>query len=106
MRLSRRPPLALERLEDRILLAGNLLITSEVPGRDAYNLKEYTQQGALVSSQSIPQAPASNEYQDARGLSVGPSGNVNIYDGTFKPSLATLSAGTTPSWSYQTLPGW
>jgi hypothetical protein len=102
---TRRTPLGIERLEERTLLAGNLLITSEVPGTLAYNLKEYTQQGALVSSQPIPQAPGSTEYEDARGLSVDPSGNVNIYDGTFTPSLATLSAAT-QTWSFQTFDGW
>jgi hypothetical protein len=99
------PSLTLEPLEDRTLLAGNLLITAEVPGQIAYNLMQYTQQGARVSSQSIPQAPGSTEYEDARGLSVDPSGNVNIYDGTFTPSLATLSAATN-IWSFQTLSGW
>jgi hypothetical protein len=102
---SARPTLRLERLEDRVLLAGNLLITGEVPGQYAYNLQEYTQQGALVGSQSIPQAPGATETEDARDLSVGPNGNVNIYDGTNTPSLATLSAATN-TWSYQTLSGW
>jgi hypothetical protein len=94
-----------ESLEERTLLAGNLLATTEVPGQIAYNLMQYTQQGSRVSSQSIPQAPGSNEYEDARGLSVDPSGNVNVFDGTFNPSLATLSA-TTHTWSFQTTTGW
>jgi hypothetical protein len=88
-----------------MLLAGNLLITAEVPGAIAYNLMQYTQQGVRVSSQPIPQAPGSNDFPDARGLSVGPSGNVNIYDGTFIPSLATLSAATN-TFSFQTFSGW
>ncbi len=100
-----RPTLMLEQLEDRLLLAGNLIATTEVPGVINYNLIQYTQQGALVSSQNIPQAPGANEYEDARGLSVGPTGNVNIFDGTFNPSLATL-APATQTWSFQTSPGW
>jgi len=36
---------------------------------------------------------------------VGPSGNVNIYDGTFTPALATYTP-TTNSFSFQTFPGW
>jgi hypothetical protein len=59
----------------------------------------------LVSSQSIPQAPGANEPEHARGLSVGPLGDVNIFDGTASPSLATLSAATN-NWSFQTLSGW
>lgn len=113
MRLSaRRPsrrtlnhPLRLEQLEDRTLLAGNLIITAEVPSSFSYNLMEYTQQGALVNSQSIPQAPGATETEHARGLSVGPSGDVNVFDGTSTPSLATLSASTS-NWSFQTSPGW
>jgi hypothetical protein len=104
-RPARRRLLTLEPLEDRTLLAGNLLITTEVPGSNAYNLMEYTRQGAFVSSQPIPQAPGANEYEDARGLSVSPNGNVNIFDGTFSPSLATYSPSAN-SWSFQTMSGW
>src|SRR5690349_4615857 len=101
----RRQPLTLEPLEDRTLLSGDLLAVTQVPGTDVYNLREYTQQGVQVSSQSVPQAPGTTEYEDARGLSVGPTGNVNIYDGTFTPSLATYSPAA-KSWSFQTLSGW
>ena len=93
----RRQLLMLEQLEDRTLLSGDLLITA------ANNLLEYTQQGALVSSHLIPQAPGGDS--GARGLSMGPSGVVYVYDGTFTPSVATLSA-TTHTWSFQTLAGW
>ena len=102
---STRQPLMLERLEDRTLFAGNLMITAEIPGIPAYNLQQYTQQGALVSSQNITLAPGSTDSMDARGLSVGPSGNVSIYDGTNTPSLATYSP-TANSWSYLTASGW
>jgi len=54
---TRRAPLQIELLEERTLLAGNLLIDAEVPGQNAYNLMQYTQQGALVSSQAVPAAP-------------------------------------------------
>jgi hypothetical protein len=101
----RRKPLLIEQLEDRNLLSGNLLITAEVPNSPNYNLMQYTQQGALVSSQPVPPAPGSTETPDARGLSVGPSGNIDIFDGTQTPSLATLSS-TTQNWLFQTAPGW
>jgi hypothetical protein len=90
-------------LEDRTLLAGNLLLTTQVPGQGAYNLLQYTQQGAQVSS--VPIASPPTDSVDARGLSVDPSGNVNIYDGTFTPSLATYSPSGN-SWTFQNLAGW
>jgi hypothetical protein len=82
-----------------------LLIDAEVPGVLIYNLMEFSQQGALVSSHPVTAAPGSTDFPDARGLSVDPSGNVNIYDGTFTPSLATYAPASN-SWSYQTFPGW
>jgi hypothetical protein len=66
---------------------------------------EYTQQGVQVNSQSIPQTPGAGLTDHPRGLSVGPTGDVNIFDGTSSPSLATLSASTS-NWSFQTTPGW
>lgn len=103
---NRRQPLTLEQLEDRTLLSGDLLVTAEVPGAYNYNLMQYTQQGVLVNSQAIPKTPGATENQDARGLSIGPSGNVNVFDGTATPSLAVLSAGTPQAWSFRTAPGW
>src|SRR5690349_21487500 len=100
-----RPTLLLEQLEDRLLLAGNLIATTEVPGRVDYSLMVYPQPGTQVSSQNSPPVPAANEYQDARGLTVDPSGNVNILDGTLSPALATLSTAT-QTWSFHTTPGW
>jgi hypothetical protein len=98
-----RARLSLEALEDRVLMAGNLLITTEFPGSTVYHLMEYAQDGTQISSQVVPAGPT--ESVQARGLSVAPSGDVNIYDGTFNPALATLSAST-HTWSFQTFPGW
>src|SRR6185437_10191619 len=98
-------PLTLEILEDRTLLSGDLLVSAEVPNAPNYNLMQYTQQGVLVSSQPIPPAPGATETPDARGLSVDSSGNVNVFDGTLTPSVATLSSST-QNWSFQTTPGW
>jgi hypothetical protein len=95
----------LEVLEDRSLLSGDLLLTAQVPGASTYNLREYTPDGAIVSSQPVPPVPGSTDLPEARGLSVDPSGNVNLFDGTFMPGLATLSA-TSGTWSFQTFPGW
>jgi hypothetical protein len=109
-RFARRRLLALEPLEDRTLLSGNLLITGQDPILGNYNLQQYTQQGNLVSSQAVPPAPGSTETPDVRGLSVDPSGNVNIFDGTQTPALATISLPTpssvSQSWLFQAAPGW
>jgi hypothetical protein len=98
-------PLTLEALEDRTLLAGNLFLTTEVPGAIDYHFMQYDQAGDLLSSQPIPPAPGSTEYPNPRGLSVSPDGSVNFYDGTFTPALATL-APDGQTWSFQTLAGW
>ncbi|HJT31414.1 MAG TPA: hypothetical protein VJ783_05140 [Pirellulales bacterium] len=96
----------LEQLEDRRLLAGDLLVTTEVPGKVEYNLTQYTQQGAIVDSQRIPQSPTATELQAARGVTVDQNGNAHIVDGSFSPFLDTYSPGQQPAWSYQTAPGW
>lgn len=98
-------PLIIEPLEDRNLLSGNLLITVQDPASGNYNLMQYNQQGALLSSQQVPPTPGATETPDVRGLSVDPSGNVNVFDGTQSPSLATLSS-VTQKWLFQTAPGW
>lgn len=105
-RSARRTRLSFESLEHRTLLAGDLLVSTEVPGQLNYNLMEYSQQGALVHSQKIPQSPTATEYQEARGLTVDPSGDVHIVDGSYSAFLDTYSPGQTPAWSYQTAPGW
>jgi hypothetical protein len=100
---ARRAPLGIECLEERTLLSGNLLADTQVPGQVAYNLREYTQQGALVSSHPVAAAPGGD--LEARGLSVDPSGNVNLYDGTFTPALATYAPAIN-TFSYQMFSGW
>src|SRR5258708_5340995 len=95
--------LEFERLEDRNLLSGDLLLTAQDPGVIVYRLLEYTQAGSLVSSTLIP--PASSEYQDARGLTVDSSSNIDIYNGTFTPYLSTYVAAS-HTWTKQTFAGW
>jgi hypothetical protein len=90
-------------LEERISLAGDLLLTTEVPGVNLYNLMQYTQDGALVRSLPIPPPPSGDT--PARGLSVGPFGDAHVFDGSSLPALATLPADS-PTWSFQTYPGW
>lgn len=103
---SRSHPPTLEQLEDRTLLAGNLLITAwDLLSHTSY-LMEYSPQGDLLNSQLIALPSGSSDTNpEARGLSVDPSGNVNIYDGTSTPTLATYSAANN-SWTYLTASGW
>jgi PAS domain-containing protein len=98
----RRCLLMLEALEGRALLSGNLLVSGEILG-DGSKLAEYTQDGTLVNSRDIV-LPAGSDTT-ARGLTVGSSGDVHIYTGTFTPILATY-AFTANSWSYQSEGGW
>jgi hypothetical protein len=107
----RHQPLRLEQLEDRTLLSGDLLVAGAAMGSN-YNLIQYSQQGGVLSSQPIPLVPGSTQYQAARGLTVDPSGNVDVFDGvlppggTLTPALATLSAATNIWSSPQTVSGW
>ena len=73
-----------------------LLTVSDVTvnGATTYNLKEYTHKRPGQYAVRTPGSGAT-ENEDARGLSVDPSGNIEIYDGTSTPSLATLSAKPT-----------
>ena len=107
----RHQPLRLEQLEDRTLLSGDLLVAGAAMGSN-YNLFQYSQQGDLLSSQAIPIVSGSAANPQAvRGLSVDPSGNVDVFDGflppsgTLTPALATLSAAT-QTWASQTVSGW
>jgi len=103
---TRNHPPTLEQLEDRTLLAGNLLITAGSPFSTVPYLLVYTQQGQLLNSQLISLPPGATDTNPvARGLSVDPSGNINIYDGTSTPALATYSAANN-SWTSLTASGW
>jgi hypothetical protein len=64
---------------------------------------DYTQAGTRVSMQSIPPVPGSTQYQSVSGLSVDPSGNVQVFENNLPAYLATLSKS---GWSFQTTPGW
>lgn len=98
--------LRMEVLEDRTLLSGNLLVDAFVSGDTNGTLMQFTQQGRLVSSVQVPIPPGSTDPgHQARGLSVDPSGNIDIYDGTFAPALATYAPAAN-SWSYQYFSGW
>jgi hypothetical protein len=102
-RAPRRRALNLEILEDRLVPAGNLLVTVAGP-YPQHQFREYTPAGALVRTVNIPPTPGSS-FDYARDLVQDPAGNVSVYDGTFTPYLATYHPATA-SWTQITYPGW
>jgi hypothetical protein len=99
----RRRAFALEQLEDRIALAGNILATVAGP-YPQHLFQEYTPSGSLVRAVNIPPTPGSN-FDYARSLVEDPSGTVYVYNGTFTPYLAAYNPAN-GSWSQTTYAGW
>ena len=90
--------LELEHLEDRVVPAGNILVSTDGAGAQQL-LQEYTPAGALVSSVGIPPGGTA---ENARDLVADGSGNVLVYNGTFDPYLSTYGSG---AWSHTTYSG-
>src|SRR5262245_28791244 len=91
----------LEVLEDRLTPVANILVSVD----GAYPqqlLKEFTQQGTLVQSRTIPPGAA---QQDARDLVVAPDGRIFVFNGSSPSYLSTYdpAAGT---WSHRAYAGW
>jgi hypothetical protein len=99
----RRRALALEQLEDRLALAGNILATVAGP-YPQHLFQEYTPTGSLVRAVNIPPTPGSS-FDYARGIVEDPSGAVYVYNGTFNPYLAAYNPAN-GSWTQTTYPGW
>src|SRR5262249_18284514 len=92
--------LDVELLEDRLVPAANLLVSTDGAAPQQL-LQEYTSGGTLVRSLAIPPGgPA----EDARDLVADSSGNILVYNGTFSPYLSTYSSSG--SWSHPTFAGW
>jgi hypothetical protein len=96
----RRPSLPqrplLERLEDRLAPAGNLLVSA--PGQ---YFREYTPTGSIVRAVAIPQPGDAN----ARDLVGDATGRIFFYNGTFTPFLSTYSSSSA-TWTHTTASGW
>ncbi|MFL5241324.1 MAG: fibronectin type III domain-containing protein [Gemmataceae bacterium] len=86
-------------------LSSNLMLTAEDPGTNVYRLLNYNQAGTLLSSTTIPLPPGSTDVEDARDLTVDTAGNIQIFNGTFSPSLSTY-ARAAQTWSQRTTTGW
>ena len=75
--------------------AGDLLVTTDFSTSPGTTLYEYTPGGTKVQSWAIP-FPGGNRksVEDLRDIVVGPTGNVDIFNGTFTPYLTTLNPVT------------
>src|SRR5262245_21611511 len=94
----------LEILEDRMLLAGNLLVS--VYGSYPQNqFRKYTSTGGLVRTVAVPMPTGSSSWDEARDITVDSAGKVSIYNGTFTPSLATYNSSIS-TWSQTSYTGW
>ena len=91
----------LESLEDRLVLSGNLLV-STTGASSQQVFEEFNAAGGLVRTVNIP-APPGTTSDTARDLVQDSTGKVCVYNGTFTPALATYSAG---NWTQQTYSGW
>jgi hypothetical protein len=102
-RPARRQRPVVEALEDRLVLSGDLLVTTAGSYPQQF-FKEFTPTGGLVRSLLVPPPPGSSG-DTARDLVADTAGNVYVYNGTFNPALATYNPATN-SWSQQTYKGW
>src|SRR5262249_25530209 len=90
----------LEKLEDRLVPAGNLLISTRVNSGLSY-LVEFPPAGQYVSDTVIPSVGPS---EGARDLVVDDRGNVQVFNGVNDPFLSTYAP--TGGWAHRTLAGW
>jgi hypothetical protein len=86
-----------------MLTPGDILVSSTTNLQTSV-LREYTTTGSLVQTFSVPIAPGGDAY--IRGIATDVTGKVQIYNGTFSPSLTTLDPTGSGSFSNHTLTGW
>ncbi|WZP01156.1 hypothetical protein EP7_005609 (plasmid) [Isosphaeraceae bacterium EP7] len=95
----RRQSFSLEPLESRTVLSAtpqNLLVSSSWEG----TILEFTPSGQYVGGLPVPQLDGG-----ARDLIQDASGKIQLFNGTFNPSLSTYDPASS-SWSHMTHPGW
>jgi hypothetical protein len=79
------------------LTAGDLLVSDPTQ----YALYEYTPDGGLVQTISVP--PTADRYN--RGVAVDEAGNIQVFNGTFRPTLSTYDPAA-QTWAHHSYPGW
>src|SRR5262249_16236488 len=102
-RVTRRWRCSFEQLEDRVVPAGNLLVTTAGCYPQQF-FEEFTPTGTLGRQLTIP-PPIGSSGDTARDLVEDQSGKIYVYNGTFTPSLATYSPSTS-QWTQQNYTGW
>lgn len=93
---SSRPNLRLTRLEDRAVPAN--IFQVEPIWINPTHINEFKPDGTLVRQIATP-------TNDPRDVVVSPNGDIQLFDGTFSPRLATYHPST-GTWTYITTPGW
>src|SRR5580765_6449197 len=91
-RASRRWRPVLEVLEERLVLSGNVLVTTAGSGSQQV-FKEFNAAGGLAPTVNIPAPPGTSGYTP-RDLIQDSTGNIYVYNGTFTPALATYSGSS------------
>ncbi len=104
LKRKRNRQLELERLEDRLAPAGNIIVSNGDLNAQGQHLEEWTIGGTKVRSIAVPPPPGT-QFDQARDLAEDPSGNVFIYNGTFTPALATYHPSSS-SWTQQGFANW
>jgi hypothetical protein len=78
------------------LTAGDLLVSDG----SQHAIYEYTPDGRRVQTINIPTPTRYN-----RGVAVDDAGDIQVYNGTFTPTLSTYNP-TTGAWAHHGFPGW
>jgi hypothetical protein len=99
----------LERLEDRVAPAGNILVSTKAASASTSPaiIREITSAGDVVRTLTLPPAGSGTDalFPTARDSIVAQNGDIHVFNGTFAPVLSTYSAATS-SWSSRTVSDW
>jgi adhesin/invasin len=96
--------LQLEALEDRLVPAGDILVTGSLPNVGNV-FQEYTSTGSLIRTVPIPPVP-NDSYGSVASIAQDANGNVYVWDGRSTLALAVYNAQS-GNWSQLTYPqGW
>jgi hypothetical protein len=95
--------LALLRLGTALPVYAGSLTTGDLLVSDGsqHAIYEYTPDGSRVQTIDVPPTP--NRYN--RGAAVDDAGDIQVYNGTFTPTLSTCNP-TTGAWVNHSYPGW
>ncbi|HEX6985516.1 MAG TPA: SdrD B-like domain-containing protein, partial [Planctomycetaceae bacterium] len=99
---------AVERLEDRTLLAAvgadNLLVITDTASAP-FVIAEYTRAGQFVQSFASQRPGGWPSGEVARDVAVTADGKIHVFNGSAAPYLSTLDP-VTETWTHTPFPGW